>query len=353
MPADLNNIPFVPARWYTNGRSSQVTMIVIHDMEAGEYSTTAESCANYFSNTSVQASAHYCADNDSVVCAVQPDDEAWHTGHGPTNHCSVGIEQAGYANQGADGWADDYSQSMIKGQVAPLAAALCQRYGIPVQFLNSDDLRAGNYSGITTHREITYAFVQGGHTDPGPDYPVDELISAIAAELGGTVSPSHPPYPAPISDVYTIGSTGSKVTQIQKLVGVDQDGVYGPNTASAVQSWQRNIQVPADGVWGPRTQEATDQFFTWLASNQHPTEPANGNSFLSALAGAMSQVLSSGSSGGAVMIAQNSLNAKGYTLTVDGVFGPQTDAAVRKFQQDRQLTADGIIGPQTWSALVS
>jgi peptidoglycan hydrolase-like protein with peptidoglycan-binding domain len=37
---------------------------------------------------------------------------------------------------------------------------------------------------------------------------------------------------------------------------------------------------------------------------------------------------------------------------VDGIFGPKTDAAVRAFQQSRQLTVDGIVGPKTWSALV-
>jgi peptidoglycan hydrolase-like protein with peptidoglycan-binding domain len=46
------------------------------------------------------------------------------------------------------------------------------------------------------------------------------------------------------------------------------------------------------------------------------------------------------------------LGARGHPVTVDGIFGPKTDAAVRAFQQSRQLTVDGIVGPKTWSALV-
>lgn len=39
-------------------------------------------------------------------------------------------------------------------------------------------------------------------------------------------------------------------------------------------------------------------------------------------------------------------------LAVDGIFGSQTETAVKKYQKARGLTADGIVGHQTWTQLL-
>jgi peptidoglycan hydrolase-like protein with peptidoglycan-binding domain len=57
--------------------------------------------------------------------------------------------------------------------------------------------------------------------------------------------------------------------------------------------------------------------------------------------------LSEGSEGNQVERLQRALG----NVKVDGIFGPETEAAVRSFQSSAGLSADGIVGPATSSAL--
>ncbi len=63
------------------------------------------------------------------------------------------------------------------------------------------------------------------------------------------------------------------------------------------------------------------------------------------------------SEGDQVKTAQRLLKAMEYLgadvlpLSIDGIFGANTDHAVKRFQKKNGLSADGIIGPDTWKAL--
>lgn len=64
-----------------------------------------------------------------------------------------------------------------------------------------------------------------------------------------------------------------------------------------------------------------------------------------------SPLLGRGSAGEAVRDLQQNLSALGYPLAADGIFGRETEKAVRAFQRDHGLGADGIVGPRTLAAL--
>src|SRR5436190_9012940 len=61
----------------------------------------------------------------------------------------------------------------------------------------------------------------------------------------------------------------------------------------------------------------------------------------------MTVFLRRGDQGDRVMRLQRALNLS----QVDGIFGPNTEAAVRHFQNSHDLTQDGIAGPKTLAAL--
>jgi len=63
-------------------------------------------------------------------------------------------------------------------------------------------------------------------------------------------------------------------------------------------------------------------------------------------------VVATGHNGHPVKTLQFLLRARGHTVTVDGVFGPQTDAAVKAFQTSKGLAANGTVDPNTWTALI-
>jgi peptidoglycan hydrolase-like protein with peptidoglycan-binding domain len=103
------------------------------------------------------------------------------------------------------------------------------------------------------------------------------------------------------------------------------DGLFGPKTDKAVRYYQLDRNLVGDGIVGPRTWARLDP----------PT-------------------VRRGSTGPAVTLLQQLLTDYGYDPgVIDGDFGPNTENAVRSFQTDYGLTVDGIVGPHTWAALGS
>ena len=55
------------------------------------------------------------------------------------------------------------------------------------------------------------------------------------------------------------GSKGEAVKQLQMLLGITVDGIFGPKTKAAVVAYQTAHNLEPDGICGPKTWAAIDQ----------------------------------------------------------------------------------------------
>ena len=145
------------------------------------------------------------------------------------------------------------------------------------------------------------------------------------------------------------GSRGPAVKEIQqKLTSLGfntkgTDGVFGSNTDQAVRQFQKARGLTVDGIVGNSTRNALG-----TTTTTKPTSPSTSSSLN------QSGILKKGSKGAAVTELQRLLTEKGYnTKGIDGVFGSNTDQAVRQFQKASGLAVDGIVGNSTKNALGS
>ncbi|MCX8131280.1 MAG: peptidoglycan-binding protein [Clostridia bacterium] len=134
--------------------------------------------------------------------------------------------------------------------------------------------------------------------------------------------------PAPAWPVLKNGNNGTNVYSLQYLLvyhgyNITVDGAFGPGTETAVKNFQTSKGLYPDGIVGTNT-------WTKLVV----TVQTNSNN-------------------SAVKALQYQLKNKyGYSITVDGAFGPGTSSAVKNLQAKIGLEPDAIVGPRTWQYIM-
>ncbi|MBW4648518.1 MAG: peptidoglycan-binding protein [Kastovskya adunca ATA6-11-RM4] len=138
------------------------------------------------------------------------------------------------------------------------------------------------------------------------------------------------------------------------------DGVYGPQTQAAVTSFQRAQGLYPDGFVQGATETALFRQSGVPSYNSNayfpPARPGEPSFAAAAPLPSPTPIrpttLQPGNRGIEVRRLQERLRERGYDPgTIDGVYGPQTTAAVRRFQSANELRPDGIADSQTLVAL--
>ena len=107
------------------------------------------------------------------------------------------------------------------------------------------------------HKE--YAMPQG--RKPDPTFNMDTFRQGVASIMNGTAPPPELIPATDDNDRPTLrrGARGALVEVIQKKVGGDVDGFFGPATEAAVRQFQRDNNIVPDGIVGPKTWAKIDE----------------------------------------------------------------------------------------------
>ncbi len=164
-------------------------------------------------------------------------------------------------------------------------------------------------------------------------------------------------YAGAVDGVYS-ESTAKAVSQFQQAAGLNPDGIVSTGT------WERlfplvptttasaaAFPVPAVTQTTPATPTSSAPNNTRV-TNSKPTLPSGSPAPTPASTSINLPVLRLGMRGSTVKRLQQRLQAIGlFKNPIDGVFGLQTETAVKAAQRRYRLKPDGVVGSATWKVL--
>ena len=233
-----------------------------------------------------------------------------------------------------------------QGFVEPLYAQYCDGVEIQCSGLSQWGSVELAEMGYTPYEILTYYY--GNNIDIVNDAP----IAGQSASL--------PPYPL------QLGSTGDDVRTLQiRLNRISGNysaipkinpplGVFSFDTEEAVKEFQKAFGLTVDGVVGRSTWYTVQQIYNSVKRlNDLNSEGVSLEEVTAQFPG----VLREGDSNIGVSSLQYYLSylSEFYNsiprVSVDGIFGASTAAAVRAAQREFGLTPDGVVGDDTWRAI--
>ena len=160
--------------------------------------------------------------------------------------------------------------------------------------------------------------------------------------------------------VFTLQRQLNRITKDYPFLGLlTVDGIFGRKMTETVKKFQKQFNLTADGVVGRSTWYKISYIYVSVKDLAELT--SEGETFSGTLPDGSwnlgSSVLKQGSTGSEVEQMQFWLSTLAQyessipSVTVDGVYGSGTAAAVRAFQRRYGLTVDGIVGRTTWTEL--
>ncbi|MRH43852.1 N-acetylmuramoyl-L-alanine amidase [Aquibacillus halophilus] len=324
---------------FGNSRSGQdladVQFIVSHD--TGNPGSSAYANRNYFENVDPVASAHTFIDDNNILEIIPLDEKAWHVRY------NVGTDNRIYgedANDAAIGVELAYGGSINFDEAYKryvwYHAYLVDKYDLDP----SEDIIA--HSTLDPSRRTDPQNALNRHGISWSDF-INDVERAYDQLQGNEEGSESVVRGSSVNLPLDIGDGGSLVREVQQdlikagfslpIYGVD--GQYGPETQRAVLKFQREYGLLVDGLVGPQTLNKLKEVVS--SSKRIDDFPLPD------------VTLRRGDNGSEVKQLQRALKEINFDpKLIDGIYGPLTEDAVRRFQSMyAALANDGIYGPNT------
>lgn len=215
-------------------------------------------------------------------------------------------------------------------------------------------------SAVRTFQEI-FDLAVDGIVGKATWYRISYIYSSVS-KLAETIGEG-------ISDIFSenipditisLGDTGNYVLLLQSLIdyisifypsvpSVAKDGIFGSATEDAVRQFQKTFGLTENGTVTPLIWNALYQVYINIINSVTPSLPNQGFPGVD---------LRRGDTGENVRLMQSYLNeiSRRYPsiplVSVDGVFGGDTEQAVLAFQRAVRLNPTGVIDVSTWQRIV-
>lgn len=181
------DLPWVAAGAWSTGRPYGPPLwIVVHTTEGSEGLRSAEDGAAYDAHRPDGTSTHYMHDQDTTIQEVRTTDRA-NSAMGTGNRYGIHHELCGKAAQSPAQWHDAASAGTL-ARFARQAARDAKKWDIPVRHLTVAEVRSKSARGFCAHADITAAFGESTHQDPGANYPWSEVLGMVRAEMEDDVT---------------------------------------------------------------------------------------------------------------------------------------------------------------------
>jgi hypothetical protein len=230
---------FIQAYHSSAGDNLPASRVVIHGTVSATVPGGAVATARYFQSPNSGGSAPYVVDPNEIVQCATDNTICWHA---PPNKGSIGVEFCDWVTLAAAQadprwrgksqaefdarWALPEWDKMLR-LGAGLVHTLCVKYGIPITKISVAQLLAGGH-GICGHVDVSQAWHQTDHTDPGASFPWATFMGYVLGAAG-------PGYVAPVVQPVHYVPTPGVLTV---------DGAMGPAT---ITKWQQVMHTPVDG----------------------------------------------------------------------------------------------------------